>query len=668
MFNLTSCNNSTNNLGVLPAIDPANMDTTVSPGNDLFQYANGIWMKNHPIPEEYSQYGAFQILFEENNDKLKKLVDDLIADKNSKPGSVKSKISHFFIQGMDTVKIDELGIKPLQKYLDQINKIQTQQDVIAYISMMHSYGLSPVFNSYGYADIKNSDWVITQISQGGLGLPDRDYYLQDDERFKNIRNEYVKHIAKMFVLAGESEEKAGEMAQSVMHFETQLATASMSRLQRRDPDSTYHKMNFSELKNLVTNIDWDYYFNTIHIPDTVAINVAQPEFMKEVGNMLTQTSLDDWKNYLQWNLIDHNANYLSSGFVKQDFEFFGKTLSGRKKMRERWKRVMSATSRSIGEGIGQLYVEKYFPPEAKERMIELVMNLKKALKNRIENLDWMGDLTKEKALEKLDAMKVKIGYPDKWKDYSKLEVKDDSYVENMFRARKFATEFNYNKIGKKVDKDEWGMSPQTVNAYYSPTKNEIVFPAAILQFPFFNMAADDAVNYGSIGVVIGHEMTHGFDDQGRKFDKNGNRNDWWTEEDAKKFEERTQILVDEYNSFDALDSNFVDGKLTLGENIADFGGLTVAYEALKMSFKNNKEPADIDGFNYKQRFLLAFAQVWRQNITDKQLLRNLKEDVHSPGKFRVNGPIPNMPLFYEAFNVKPGDKLYIPVEKRAVIW
>lgn len=471
----------------------------------------------------------------------------------------------------------------------------------------------------------------------------------------------------MFMLKGADKEQADKSASLVMDFETKLAQVSFTRVEQRDPIKNYNKMTLDMLKDSMPQFDWNTFFNSLGLEHPGDINVGQVKFFKGVGNLMDETSLETWKAYLTWNLLDASANYLSKDFVEQNFDFYGKTLSGQPKMQPRWKRVLNVVSGGLGEALGQLYVEQYFPASSKERMVTLVNNLRTAFGQRIKKLDWMSEETKKKALEKLSAITVKIGYPDKWRDYSKLEIVPGSYFDNIIAVREFGFNRNMNKIGKTVDKAEWGMTPQTVNAYYNPSNNEIVFPAAILQPPFFNPNADDAVNYGAIGVVIGHEMTHGFDDQGRQYDKDGNLNDWWTPEDAKRFKEKTDKLVALYNNYVVLDSLHVNGKLTLGENIADLGGLNISYQAYQNSLNGNT-PAPIDGFTADQRFYMGFAQVWRQNIRPKAMAQRLKTDVHSPGEARVNIPPFNIDAFIKAFNVKEGDKLYIPKDKRAYIW
>ena len=649
------------------AIDKKNMDTGVLPGDNFYEYVNGGWIKAHPIPPEYSQYGAFTLLYEENQKKLRSLIEKVSAEKDAAKGSVAQKIRDFYNSGMDTATIEKLGIKPIEKELAEINNLKSKEEVVSYIATMHRRGMAPLFNFFAEADQRNSTMEIANLYQGGLGLPDVDYYLGEDETSKKLREAYVDHITKMFELMGDNGRKAGKSAEEIMNFETQLAKTSFTRLEQRDPVRNYNKMSLEELDQTAPGFDWKLYFKTLGLENPGDINVGQVKFFKGAAELMGDTDMETLKAYLTWNLLDASASYLSDAFVKQNFEFYGKTLSGQQEMQKRWKRVLGVVSGGLGEALGQLYVEEYFPASSKERMLTLVNNLRTAFAERIKKLDWMTDETKQKALAKLEAITVKIGYPDKWKDYSKLEIVPGSYFDNVIAAREFEFNRNLNKIGKPVDKTEWGMTPQTVNAYYNPSNNEIVFPAAILQPPFFNPAADDAVNYGAIGVVIGHEMTHGFDDQGRQYDKDGNLNDWWTEEDAKRFKEKTDKLVALYDNYVVLDSLHVNGKLTLGENIADLGGLNISYEAFQNSL-NGKTPKPIDGFTATQRFYMGYAQVWRQNIRPKELARRLKTDVHSPGEARVNIPPFNITAFIEAFSVKDGEKLFIPEDKRAYIW
>ena len=648
----------------VPAIDPANLDTSVLPGNDFDTYANGGWKKLNPLPADRGRFGSFDKLAEVAESQINDLVKVTAASKNAQ-GSIPDKIATLFNSGMDTVKIEKQGIQYLLPYLQEIDKISTTDEVQLAIIRFHQNGLSPLFGFYGDADSHNSSMVIAQLSQGGLGMPDRDYYLKEDARSADLRAKYIAYMTTMFRLLGNDEAVAAQNAQKVMALETDLAKASMTRLERRDPNKTYNKVTTDELAKLSPAFNWNRYFADMGVANPGSVNVHQPDFAKEISNVLSSKSIEDWKIYLKWNLINETASYLSSDFVKANFDFYVKAMTGTDVMRPRWKRVLGETSGALSEALGQLYVQAYFPQESKDRMIKLVSNLKVALGERIQGLEWMSPETKQKGLDKLNAITVKIGYPDKWRDYSGLEIKDDAYVLNVLRAGKFNTEYYLNKINKPVDKTEWGMSPQTVNAYYNPSNNEIVFPAAILQPPFFFKDGDDAVNYGAIGVVIGHEMSHGFDDQGRKFDKEGNLTDWWTAEDSKRFDERAKVLSDQFDNFVVLDSVHADGKLCMGENIADLGGLNIAHTAF---LKANTQKAAIDGFTPEQRFFLAYAHVWGQNIRDKEILRRTKEDVHSLGRFRVLGPLQNLPEFYAAFDVKQGQNMYLEPEKRAKIW
>ena len=653
---------------IMPAIDASNMDTTVKPGDNFYLYANGAWLKNHPIPGDYSRYGAFEVLGEENYKQLQTLMDEASKDKNAQAGTVRQKIRDFYNTGLDTVKIEKDGFNPIKAELANIDALKTNEDIQKMVTGHHAVGSYPLFYFFGASDEKNSNMVIAQLYQGGLGLADRDYYLNEDPRSKEIRAEYLKHVAKMFELIGETATQAAESATTVMQIETGLAKVSSTRLELRNPVANYNKTNLAGIEKMAPQFNWASYFKGIGLDKTEEINVGQPKFISGMAQLLSSVPAEQWKTYLRWNVINDAAAYLSSDFEKQNFAFYGTVLSGKTQQQPRWKRVQSETSNSLGEAVGQLYVEKYFPPQAKERMISLVNNLKAALKERISGLIWMDDVTKKEAIAKLEKINVKVGYPDKWIDYSSMQVGTNSYYENMKNATNFAVKREMNKIGKPVDRMEWGMTPQTVNAYYSPNMNEIVFPAGILQPPFFFLDADDAVNYGAIGVVIGHEMSHGFDDQGRQYDKEGNLRDWWTAEDATKFGTQTKALVAHYDNFKLLDSLHVDGSLTLGENIADLGGVNIAYTALQKAMEGKDMNAKTDGFTSPQRFFLSYAQVWRNNIREKELMRRLKEDVHSPGEARVNGIVYNIPAFYQAFNIKAGDAMYIPDEKVIKIW
>lgn len=649
-------------------LDRKNMDLNVSPAVDFYEYANGSWLKNNPIPGAYGRWGAFEELADRNNTKLRTLLEDAASDKSAKKGSMTQKIGDFYASGMDSAAIEKQGIKPLQPEFQRIDKIKNVNDVKAEIAHLHQMGVYPLFGFYGAQDAKNSTMVISHLTQGGLGLPDRDYYTNDDAQSKELRKQYVQHVANMLRLLGEEEALAEKNAVVVMDIETRLAKASMTLLELRDPNATYNKITLAELKKISPDFNWDKYFSNVGLKNPGDINVIPSKFFSEVNSMLKDVKVADWKTYLRWQLIHATASYLSSAFVLENFDFFGKKLTGVREMRPRWKRMISSTDEALGEALGQIYVEKYFPPEAKSRAQAIVANLKIALGERIKNLVWMSEDTKKQALNKLSAFGVKIGYPDKWTDYSSLQISRDSYVNNVLNANRFAFEDNLKKIGKPVDRTEWEMTPQTVNAYYHPVMNEIVFPAGILQPPFFDMNADDAVNYGAMGVVIGHEMTHGFDDQGRQYAANGNIQDWWTKEDVEKFNERAKLIIEQFNGYAALDTNHINGALTQGENIADLGGLNVAFQAMKKSWEQNGKQPEIDGFTPEQRFFLSYAQVWRNNIRNETALLRLKTDVHSPGKYRVLGPLSNLPEFYEAFGVKPGDPMYRSEDVRVSIW
>lgn len=651
-----------------PALDTANMDKNVRPGDDFFLFANGGWLKKNPIPADESRFGAFEELRNENFNSLKELFESAAMEKNPAKGSIDQKIGDFYASGLDSVKIQKDGIAPLKPELDNIDKISNDNELLTYAAKLHTSNIYPFFVVYAGQDEKNSQMMIANFFQGGLGLPDRDFYFEKDLRSQKIRDEYLKHLTKIFTLIGYQPENAVKSAETIMKIETGLAQSSRTRVALRDPNANYNKMSLADLQSKIPGIDWVLYFKSLGVDNPGDINLGQPEFFQNMAKMLKTVSIDDWKNYLKWNLVNTLADYLSKDFVDQNFEFYGKVLSGKVSNQPLWKRVVNTTSESLGELVGQLFVKKYFPPEAKTRMMDLVGNIKKALAEHIKGLVWMGDATKNEALAKLNKINVKIGYPNKWIDYTNLNITRDSYVLNVLNANRFQFNLDIKKIGKPVDRDEWHMTPQTVNAYYNPNLNEIVFPAAILQYPFFNINADDAVNYGAIGVIIGHEITHGFDDQGRQYDKDGNLKDWWTKEDTEKFTKQVEPLIHQYSSYAALDTMKINGAMTLGENIADVGGLSIALTALKMSFKGKAEPSKIDGFTWLQRYFLSFAQVWRGNIRDEELMKRLKTDVHSPGKYRTNGATVNIPEFYTAFDLKPGDKYYISEDQRAKIW
>jgi len=662
----TDENTKTDNMKKNIGIDITNLDTSVAPGDNFFQYANGGWLEKNPIPDEYSRYGAFEVLAKKNEKEIKGLIEELATLDKVEKGTPSQQIRDYYNAGMDTNTIEELGMKPIEPIIAEINSINKKDELISMQAKLNMMGSYPLFAVFSSQDDKNSTEVIANLIQGGIGLPDRDYYTRDDERSKNIRAEYVKHMNKMFVLAGYSKLEAASMADKVMNIETKLAENSMTMLERRNPNATYNIMSIDEL-NKASKYDFDAYFKALNVTQTDKINVRQPKFFAGLSTLFNDISLEEWKTYFVWNVLNDNAGKLSTDFVDANFHFYSSVLSGVDKMRPRWKRMISSTNANLGDPVGKIYVERFFPAESKKRMEELVGNLRIALKESIQNLDWMSAETKVKAEEKLAAINLKVGYPNVWIDYSSVEI-GDNYIQNTWNCSAFSYQRNLDKIGKPVDREEWGMTPQTINAYYSPNMNEIVFPAAILQPPFFDANADDAVNYGAIGVVIGHEMTHGFDDQGRLYDKDGNLNDWWNEEDAKNFKEKTQILVKQYSAYVELDSLHVNGELTLGENIADNGGLFISYAALQKSYEKNGKPEDIDGLTSDQRYFISYGQLWRQHIRPKTLMRRLQEDVHSPGDARVNAGVANLPWWYEAFNIQETDKLYIAPEERAKIW
>ncbi|MFV0331622.1 MAG: M13 family metallopeptidase [Dysgonomonas sp.] len=646
--------------------DIANMDTTAIAGNDFYQYATGGWAKANPIKDEYARYGSFDQLAERNQEQVKGLIEEL-GKTEHKQGSIAQKIGDLFALGMDSTKLNTDGVKPLQAQLDKIKNASTITDIVKLTGELRRYARSPFFGLYVGADDKNSSMNIVQLYQGGLGLGERDYYIAKDSTSVALRNGYLNLIKTQFVNAGYTEADAQKSADAILKIETALATDHFKKEDTRKPELNYHKMKVEDLNKSVAGFEWDVFFDAAGAKGFTDINVAQVKPVATAVNLIHSLPIDDSKAYLSWCLINSAASYLSDNFVNANFDFYGKQLSGRKVLQPRWKRTVSTVDGALSEAVGQMYVEKYFPAEAKERMLDLVKNLQVTLGERINNLSWMSDVTKAKAQEKLNSFTVKIGYPDKWKDYTSLEVKKDSYWENIVRANEFDYNEMINKINKPVDKSEWHMPPQMVNAYYNPTTNEICFPAGILQPPFFYLNEDDAVNYGAIGVVIGHEMSHGFDDQGSQYDKEGNLSNWWTKDDSKKFNERAQVLVQHFNKIEVLPGVFGNGEFTLGENIGDFGGLQISYNAFEKT-EEAKKGEKIDGYTPEQRFFLSYAGVWAGNIRDAEILRHTKTDPHSLGKWRVNGALPHIDGWYKAFNITEDNSLYIPKEKRADIW
>ncbi|MDR2953672.1 MAG: M13 family metallopeptidase [Prevotella sp.] len=665
-----SCKDKTNTQKgeeVKKNFDIANLDTTRAPGNDFYMYATGGWAKINPIKDEYARYGSFEQLDENSQEQVKGLIEGLGTTEH-KQGSVEQKIGDLYALGMDSARLASDGAKPLQAQLDKIKNASTIEDIVRLTGELRRYADSPFFGLYVGADDKNSSMNIVQLYQAGLGLGDRDYYLEEDEKSVELRKGYTDLIKKQFSNAGYSDEESSKSAEVVLKIETALAKSHFKKEDTRIPELNYHKMNVQDLNQSVADFEWKIFFESAKAAGFTEVNVGQVEPVAAAAKLIHELPVEETKAYLAWCLINSAAEYLSDDFVNANFDFYGKQLSGRISMQPRWKRVVNTVDMSLSEAVGQMYVAKYFPAEAKERMLKLVKNLQETLGERITGLTWMSDETKEKAQEKLNAFNVKIGYPDKWKDYSSLEIKkDESYWENIIRA----SEFHYNemikKINKPVDKSEWLMPPQMVNAYYNPTTNEICFPAGILQPPFFYLNADDAINYGAIGVVIGHEMSHGFDDQGSKYDKEGNMSNWWTDADAAKFTERAQVLVNHFNKIEVFPGTFANGEFTLGENIGDFGGLQIAFNAFEKT-QQAKDKQEVDGFTPEQRFFLSYAGVWAGNIRDEEVLRRTKTDPHSLGKWRVNGTLPHINGWYQAFNISEGDSLYIPQDKRADIW
>ena len=670
----TGCNKKTE---LTSGIDLNNLDTTASPVDDFYQYACGGWMKNNPLDAEHSRYGAFDVLAENAQENLRGIIDSVSALQNAK-GSIADKIATLYNIGMDSVRLQEQGAEPLKPYLEEINNIKTREDAWAELLKMHRRGNHVLFGVFGEADKDDAKQCIAWAYQSGLGLGDRDYYLTDDGNNKNVRTGYVDLMTKEFALAGYDQMsgiRADKLAQMVMNFETNIAKAQNTRLENRDPQATFNRYTVEEAATFAPSIDWAGYFTEMGIMNGMkSFNIAQPKYFTEVNNVIAKTDVEILKAYFAWHEINSAASYLSDDFVNANFEFYGKLLSGREVNRPRWKRVTSTVDGAMGEALGQLYVERYFPAEAKQRMEVLVGNLMTALGQRVDMAAWMTDATKKNAHDKLSTILVKIGYPNKWRDYSGLEIKDDSYYANVVRSNEFDMDYMLSKINKPVDRDEWQMTPQTVNAYYNPTTNEICFPAAILQPPFFNMKADEAANYGAIGVVIGHELTHGFDDQGRQYDKDGNLNDWWTAEDAANFDNNKKALIDAFNACVALDDPELglihgNGELTLGENIADNGGLHVSYLAMQNAMKAGQVNKDkMDGFTPEQRFFLAYAAVWASNIRPQAALQLTQMDVHSLGRNRVNVALPQVGEFIDAFAVKQGDKMWLDPEKRVQLW
>ncbi len=648
-------------------INPDDRDLSVKPGDDFYRYANGKWIDNNPVPAKETRWGSFNILRDFNTGAVKTILERSAANKSAAPGSVEKRVGDFYAAAMDTATIEQLGFTPIKRALATIDAIRTVDGVMTEAAYMRTQGLgAPLYSFAVVQDRKDVETMIGQFFQGGITLPDRDYYLRNDPGSQSIRTAYKNYIARLFALTGIPAEEANHRAGIILNIETALAKAQMSRVEMRDPYKTYHKFAVDDLSKTTPGINWASVLKTLNVAGQDSVLVNNPAFFTAVAKMLNTISVDDWKTYLKWNILDNAAPYLGKNFVEANFAY-NQVLSGQKVQTPREERMANLTDRVIGELLGQLYVAEYFKPEAKARMNEMVENLRKAFAIRIKGLDWMTNETKQKALAKLAAFRPKVGYPAVWQNYDGLAIGRNTFFENLQNTGKWRYQYNISQLGKPVNRERFGMTPPTVNAYYSATLNEIVFPAGILQFPFFDPNADDAVNYGGIGAVIGHEMSHGFDDQGSKYDADGTLRNWWTDEDRRRFDAKGQKLVEQFNAYKVLDTLTVNGKLTLGENIGDLGGLSVAYEAFKMTpqGKSNKK---IDGLTPDQRFFLSWAQVWRGNILPAEAARRILTDPHSPGPYRTIGPLVNMDAWYKAFNVKPGDKLYKKPQDRIKIW
>jgi putative endopeptidase len=650
------------------SIDPANMDASVKPGDDFYQYADGGWMESNPLPAEYARFGKFDALSVKSQEQVRGIITEA-SQKANAAGSIEQKIGDLYSLAMDSARLNAEGAAPVKPYLDEIAQLSGKNGLTTLMAKLNQSGNRPFFSIYVGADDRNSSMNIMHLSQGGFSMGDRDYYSAKDEHSVMLRTKYADVIRTFFTLTGCTPDESNKAADAVMKIETTMANAAKSRVELRDPVANYHKITLAELQKLSPAIDWKLYFSSLGINGLTELNVSQLEPIAEVSKVINATPLQDLKYYLQWNVMRNAASYMSDAFSDANFEYFGKALSGRQAQSDRWKRAVDVVNRSMGEATGQLYVAKYFPPAAKEKMMTMVKNLQTALGERIQTLEWMSDATKTQAQAKLATFHIKIGYPDTWRDYSALVIdKNKTYLDNMLASSRFSFDYMISKFNKPVDINEWGMNPQTVNAYYNPSTNEICFPAGILQPPFFDMNADDAVNYGGIGVVIGHEMTHGFDDQGRQFDKDGNLRDWWTAEDAEKFNARASQLVSFFDNIIVIDTVHANGSLTLGENIADQGGLQVSWQAYQNTLKGKAAPAPIAGFTDAQRFFLGYATLWAQNIRPSEILRRTKTDPHSLGRWRVNGALPHIDAWYDAFSVTQDNKMYIAKDKRVALW
>jgi putative endopeptidase len=654
--------------GQTKPIDPVNIDTTCAPCKNFFQYANGGWLKRSQIPGDQPRWGSFNELQEQNYAALKDVLTEASRDAASTKDPNLRKLGTFYGTCMDSTAVERAGIKPLTGELNRIAGIRDRRGVEGAIVHLHQLGIPAAFLFRSTPDAKKSARTIAEVYQGGLGLPDRDYYTKTDSASEKIRAQYLEHVAKMLELSGQNQAEAEAAAKAIMRLESAMARASMTREAQRDPEAIYHLTTTAALQKETPAFAWNSYLGNLGLKGVAEVNVAQPEFMTAFDSLLTAVPLEDWKSYLRWNLVANTAPALSSPLVKESFRFNSTVLQGVQEMRPRWKRCLRFTDDAVGEILGQAYVRKNFTPEAKARALEMVRNIRAELHSRLGQLTWMSSETKTKAYAKLDSIINKIGYPDTWRDYAKLEARPGPFVPNLLLANQFETRRQLNKIGRPTNRMEWGMTPPTVNAYYNPPTNEITFPAGIMQPPFFNPKADDAVNYGGMGGAIGHEITHGFDDQGRQFDAQGNLSGWWTEADTKEFNRRADVVKTQFDNYVAIDSLHVNGKLTLGENIADLGGLLIAYGAYRRSLEGKPEPKPIDGFTGDQRFFLAWAQIWRAKTRPEYTRLLVNVDPHAPPEFRTIGPLSNIPAFARAFGCKTGDPMVRPENERAQIW
>ncbi len=649
----------------VPAIDKNNFDESINCNDDFYQWATGGWQKNNPLKPEFSRYGSFDVLRENNEIRINELFQAM-TEVEAESGSIEQKISDLYKMGLDEKRLNKEGAKPIKKALKEIRSIKSREELIAMLASLHTDGIGVFFAAYPAADLADSNMTILYMEQGGLGMGNRDYYT--DEQNAEIKAAYRTYLKNIFTLAGVKGD-VDAMVESVLAVEDRIAEKHWTNVECRDIVKGYNPYTYADFKAEYKVVDWDAYFKAMGVENIDKLVVSQPSSFQNILDVLNSASLEELRAYTTAHYINAATSYLSEDFALASFEFFGKTMSGTEEIRPRWKRAMSVPNSILSEAVGQIYVAKYFPESEKARVEGMVSNIQKAFSKHIEALDWMSDETKAKAQDKLASFTVKIGYPNKWKDYSTLTVDPKkSYWENVLEANRWYTADSMSEVGKPVDREKWMMPPQMVNAYYMPTTNEICFPAAILQPPFYNPDADDAVNYGAIGVVIAHEMTHGFDDQGSQFDKYGNMNDWWTKEDRAAFEAKTQVLVDQFNAIEILPGLFADGKFSLGENIADQGGLRLAFTGLTDYAWAEGRPADVDGFTGEQRFYIGYATLWAQNITDQEKERLTKVDVHSLGRNRVNATLRNIQSFYDAFGIAEEDAMYMPVEERVVIW